>query len=149
MTLLLASLLLAPLSLAKEDDRLNRWELSALDGTPFTHADLEQGTTLIVVWASWSPRCRDIAARIDRLAQDWGSRIRVVSVAFQEDPESVSKTVNLTGLATPVYLDLSGDFSQQHEVSTLPMLLIFRDGELAFRGKLAASPDAVIQRIVK
>ena len=108
-TSLLASVVLTPLSLAREDD--SGWELSALDGTPLTRADLERGTTLLVVWASWSPRCRGIAARIDRLAQDWGTRIRVASVVFQEDPDSVRRTVNLTGLEAPVYLDFSGDFS--------------------------------------
>ncbi len=147
--LLLASAVLAPPSLAREDSRYARWELPGLDREALSRADLEQGTTLIVVWASWSPRCRGMAAKIDRLTEVWGGQMRVVSVVFQEDPESVRETVNRTGLATPVYLDLSGDFSQQHEVSTLPMLLIFRAGELAFRGKLAASPDAVIQRVLK
>ena len=69
-------------------------------------------------------------------------------MVFQEDAEAVRETVGRRGLESPVYLDLSGDFSKQHAVTTLPMLLIFRDGELVFRGKLAANPDPVIERVL-
>ncbi len=129
--------------------RRDRLTLRGLDREPLTAADLEQGATLLVVWASWSPRCRDVAARIDHLAKTWSGEARVASVVFQEDPETVRAVARRAGLSTPVYLDLSGDFSKQHAVTTLPMLLIFRDGELAFRGKLAASPDPVIERTLR
>ncbi len=136
--------------LARDDvPRLDQPSLPGLDRAPLTEADLEHGTTLLVVWATWSPRCRGVAARIDRLAEVWGGAARVASVVFQEDAESIRETVGRSGLDAAVYLDLSGDFSRRHAVTTLPMLLIFRDGELAFRGKLAASPDAVIERILE
>ncbi len=127
----------------------DRLTLPGLDRDPLTAADLEQGTTLLVVWASWSPRCRGVAARIDRLAEAWSHEARVASVVFQEDPATVREVVARVGLDTPVYIDLSGDFSKQHAVTTLPMLLIFRDGALAFRGRLAASPDPVIERTLR
>jgi thiol-disulfide isomerase/thioredoxin len=137
-------------STAAQDDApgRDRLALPALDGEPLTTADLAQGTTLLVVWASWSPRCRDIGARIDRLAETWSNDARVASVVFQERPETIREAVAQSGPAAPVYLDLSGDFSKRHAVITLPMLLIFRDGELAFRGKLSANPDPVIERVL-
>ncbi len=130
---------------ATGDDRL---ALPGLDDGQLTAADLARGSTLLVVWASWSPRCRDLGARIDRLAATWSDRARVASVVFQEDPETVREAVEHGRLQAPVYLDPTGDFSQQHAVTTLPMLLIFRNGELAFRGKLAANPDAVVERVL-
>ena len=89
-----------------------------------------------------------MARRIDRLAETWSEEARVASVVFQEDRETVRAAVARQGPRGPVYLDLTGVFSKQHAVSTLPMLLIFRDGERLFRGKLAANPDAVIGRVL-
>ncbi len=138
-----------PLTAAQDDVRSgDRLDLPGLAGDSLTVADLDRGATLLVVWASWSPRCRDIGERIDRLAETWSDRARVASVVFQEDPETVRQNVDRQALRAPVYLDPSGDFSKQHAVTTLPMLLIFRDGELVFRGKLAANPDAVIERFL-
>ncbi len=149
LTLALASASMPAASVAQDDaPGRDRPALEGLDGERLTAADLEQGSTLLVVWASWSPRCRDLAARIDRLAEAWSGEARVASVVFQGDPATVRETVVRDRLSTPVYLDVTGDFSKRHAVTTLPMLLIFRDGELAFRGKLAANPDAVIERIL-
>ncbi len=143
--------LLAILALASpghaQDAPASGWPaLPALADEPLAAADLAEGATLLVVWASWSPRCRDIGARVERLAETWSNDARVASVVFQEDPETVREVVAESGLSAPVYLDLTGDFSKRHAVTTLPMLLIFRDGERVFRGKLAANPDPVIER---
>ena len=40
--------------------------LPGLAGGQLASADLAQGTHIVVIWASWSPRCRDIAPRVDR-----------------------------------------------------------------------------------
>ena len=122
--------------------------LEALDGEPLTASDLEQGTTLLVVWASWSPRCRDVAPRIDRLAETWSASARVASVVFQEEPATVRAFLGGSP-RVPVYLDASGDFCKRHRVTTLPMLLVFSGGELAFRGKLSANPDPLIRRVLE
>ena len=148
--LILALVVAAPFSAGQDAaPGRDRLALPGLDGGQLTTADLERGTTLLVVWASWSPRCRDVAAGVDRLAETWSGKARVASVVFQEDPETAREAAGGQGLGPPVYLDLTGEFSKQYAVTTLPMLLIFRDGELAFRGKLAANPDAVIERILE
>lgn len=134
-------------------DRLppDRVTLIGLESGQLSEADLEEGVTILVVWASWSPRCRDVAARIQALAASWSGRARVASVVFQEDPETVRRFLddhNLDGdnLAAPVYIDTSGAFSKKHAVATLPSLLVFADGKTAFRGKLPADPDPIIER---
>ena len=145
---LLLTWVAVPILAQDEAPASTRLTLPGLDREPLTAADLEHDTTLIVVWASWSPRCRNVGAQIDRLAESWSDRARVASVVFQEPAEKIREVVATTGPRAPVYLDLSGDFSKQHAVTTLPMLLVFRDGELAFRGKLGASPDPVIERVL-
>lgn len=134
-------------------DRLpaDRVTLVGLESGQLSEADLEHGVTILVVWASWSPRCRDVAARIHALAASWSSRARVASVVFQEDPETVRRFLddqNLDGkdLSAPVFIDTSGAFSKKHAVTALPSLLVFDAGKTAFRGKLPSDPDAVIER---
>lgn len=139
-------LLIAPGTLLAGDGEAPT--LEALDGAPLTAEDLERETFLLVVWASWSPRCRDVTARIDRLAAAWSDTARVASVVFQEEPAKIRAFLGGKSPGAPIYLDRSGDFSKRHEVTTLPMLLIFA-GELAFRGKLSANPDPVIKRVLE
>lgn len=122
--------------------------LSGMEGEVLTQEALEHGTTLLVVWASWSPRCRDVVPRINRLAARWSERANVGSVVFQQEPERIVEWLEPEPLDVPVYLDRSGKFSKHYEVTTLPMLLIFKQGEVAFRGSLSGNPDPVIQRIL-
>ena len=124
----------------------DRVSLPGLDGGQLTSADLAAGPVILVVWASWSPRCRDVVPRINALARAWSPRARVVTVVFQEDAEAVREFLAGKDLRAPVYLDSSGSFSKKHAITTLPGLLIFNDGEADFRGKLPVNPDPVIER---
>ena len=138
----LCLLLLTPVS-AVADEAL---VLPGLEVGQLTEADLERGTTLLVVWASWSPRCRDVARRIEALERSWSGKARVASVVFQEEPAAVGRFLAGEELGASVYLDATGAFSKRHAVTTLPSLLVFTDGKAAFRGKLPVDPDPVIER---
>lgn len=140
LALLLAAPRVAP---AQADVRL-----PGLDGGQLTTADLGRGATVIVVWASWSPRCRDIVERTNALATRWGGRARVVTVDFQEDPAAVREFLAGKQLAVPVYLDRDGEFSKAHAVTTLPGLVVFRDGAARYEGKLPADPDATLSGLL-
>jgi thiol-disulfide isomerase/thioredoxin len=122
--------------------------LRGLRGESLAESDLSQGTTIIVVWASWSPKSRDIVARVNPLAQRWGGRARVITVNFQEDRQAVEGFLSGKGLSTPVFLDGDGAFSKKHAIATLPGLLILKDGQVAYRGKLPDDPDRVIGEIL-
>lgn len=120
------------------------FRLSGLRGGQLTQADLAQGATVVVVWASWSPRGRDIVERVSAIQSRWGNRARVVTVNFQEDRAAVEQFLAGKNLAVPVYLDVDGTFSKKHAVTTLPGLLVIRDGNVAYRGKLPENPDTVL-----
>lgn len=137
--LALAALLAAAAPAAAQGVRL-----SGLGGERLSDADLAQGTTIVVVWASWSPKSRDIVARVNPIAQRWGGQARVVTVNFQEDRAAVEGFLAGKQLAVPTYLDQDGAFSKQYTVATLPGLLILKNGQVAFRGKLPDDPDSVI-----
>lgn len=121
-----------------------RVRLPGLHGGQLADSDLARGATVLVVWASWSPRCRDLVERANAIAGRWGGKARVATVNFQEDPEAIERFLAGKRLAVPVYLDRDGEFSKAHAVTTLPGLVVFRDGKVVFAGRLPADADAVL-----
>lgn len=118
--------------------------LQGLGGERLADSDLARGTTIVIVWASWSPRSRDIVARVNPVAQRWGSQARVVTVNFQEERGAVESFLSGKGLGAAVFLDPDGAFSKKYAMATLPGLLIIKDGQVVYRGKLPDDPDRVI-----
>lgn len=139
--LTVALLLAAPV--AAQDFRLQ-----SLSGERLVESDLSRGTTIVVVWASWSPRSRDIAARVSPLARRWGGQARVVTVNFQEERAAVEGFLAGKNLGAAVFLDLDGAFSKKYAMATLPGLLIIKDGQVVYRGKLPDDPDRVIGELL-
>lgn len=123
--------------------------LSCLGGSRLAEADLARGSTIVVVWASWSPRSRDIVERVSPLADRWGGRARVLTVNFQEDRAAVERFLAGKNLGAPVCLDPEGAFSRKYNVATLPGLLVVKDGQVAYRGKLPPDADAVISAALR
>ena len=117
--------------------------LSGLGGERLTDRELQRGATIVVVWASWSPKCRDIVDRVNAIERRWGAKARVVTVDFQEERSEVEAFLSGKKLSAPIFLDAEGAFSKKYAVTTLPGMLVFKDGNAAYRGKLPANPDAV------
>jgi thiol-disulfide isomerase/thioredoxin len=123
--------------------------LPGLRGGQLSSADLAQGTHIIVVWASWSPRCRDISPRVNDLEQKLSGQGRVVTVNFQEETAAIDAFVREHPLNAPIYLDRDGEFSKGHAVTTLPGLIVVRQGEVLFQGRLAADADAQVRELLR
>ncbi len=136
----LALLLLAIVTIGADQD----FRLPGASGGSLTPASLAKGDTILVVWASWSPSCRDLPERIAKLERQWAGKARIVTVNFQEDKRIVTDYLAKSPLAAPTYLDGDGRFAKAHAVTTLPGLLVFRDGRQVLKGKLGPdSPRAI------
>ncbi len=61
---------------------------------------------LVDFWARWCAPCRALAPSLDELAREVAGRARVVKVDVDENPE----------------------LARRYDVSSIPCLLIFRDG---------------------
>lgn len=136
--------LLAPLAPAAAQGPL----LQGLGGERLSEADLAQGTTIFIVWASWSPHSRDVVGRVNQVAQRWSGKARVVTVNFQEDRGAVESFLAGKSMGTTVFLDADGSFSKKYAVATLPGLLVIKDGRVAFSGKLPAEPDRILVELL-
>lgn len=142
--LLLLAGVAVPAPVAAQD-----FALQGLRGGRLVEADLVRGTTIFVVWASWSPRSRDVIARINPIAQRWGGQARVAAVSFQENRQTVEGFLAGKNLAADVFLDEDGSFSKKYSVATLPGLLIVQNGEIKYQGKLPDDPDRVISEFLR
>jgi thiol-disulfide isomerase/thioredoxin len=118
--------------------------LQGLRGERLGEGELAKGTTIVVFWTSWSPHSRDIVARVNPLSQRWGGKARVVTVNFEEDRPTVEGFLSAKGFAVPAFLDSDGAFARKYAVATLPGLLILRDGQVVYKGRLPEDPDRVI-----
>ncbi|HEV8629058.1 MAG TPA: hypothetical protein VGV61_01990 [Thermoanaerobaculia bacterium] len=125
------------------------WRLPGLNGGALSADDVAHGTTVMVVFAGWSPRCKDIVERSNRLVGKWEGRARVILVDFQEDPDEVSRFLAGKGAQAAVYLDGDGGFAKRHQVTTLPGLVVYRDGTLVYHDRLPDDPDRVLAPILQ
>ncbi len=123
--------------------------LQGLDGGELTQSDIERGATVLVFWASWSPRCRDIVERVNPIAAKWGGKARVATVNFQEDRGAVDAFLRGKSLQAPVYFDGDGAFSKRNAVTTLPVLLVYVNGRVAYSGPLPEDPDRVLTQALQ
>ena len=120
------------------------YQLEGLDGSRLGPADLGQGVVIAVVWASWSPRGKDVAARTNSIVDRWGSQARIIMVNFQEDKSEAQAFLAGNKTKAKVYLDSNGAFAKRFSVTNLPGLVIFKDGNTVFSGKLPNNPDQLI-----
>jgi thiol-disulfide isomerase/thioredoxin len=123
--------------------------LPGLGGGQLSAAELAQGTHIIVVWASWSPRCRDISPRVNELVPKLSGLGRVVTVNFQEEAAAIQEFVREHPLNAPIFLDRDGEFSKGHAVTALPGLIVMRQGEVLFQGRLAAEAEEQIRGLLR
>lgn len=123
--------------------------LSCLGGERLSEGDLSRGTTIVVVWASWSPRSRDVVQRVNPIASRFGGSARVITVNFQEERPAVESFLAGKGLAVPVCLDGEGAFSRKHNVATLPGLLVVKNGQTVYHGKLPDDAERVIEGLLR
>jgi thiol-disulfide isomerase/thioredoxin len=137
--LLVAAALFAGPVTAQDD-----WQLPGLDGGALTSADVAHGSTIVVLFAGWSPRCQDVVERSNGVVSKWGGRARVVLVDFQEEAGEVHGFLAGKDSQAAVYLDGDGAFAKRYALANLPGLLLLRDGAVLYGGRLPDQPDGLL-----
>lgn len=122
--------------------------LPGLRGGELTEAELSRGTVVVVLWASWSPRGRDVASRTNELATKLEGSARVVAVNFQEDQATAESFAAEHPFRVPVYLDQEGSLARRYRLTQLPGLLVLSDGESKFAGALPADAAQTVRDVL-
>jgi thiol-disulfide isomerase/thioredoxin len=123
--------------------------LRGLSGAALRTSEVASGNTVLVVWASWSPRCRDIVDRLNGLNQRWSGKARVYGVSFNEDAAEVERFLAGKSLGVPTLLDADGSFSKKQAITVLPGLVVVQGGQVTYAGKLPDSPDSLLSGLLK
>jgi hypothetical protein len=137
----LALVLLAGLARASGAQEIS---LSCLGGEHLNEGDMSRGANIVVVWAAWSPRSRDVVQRVNALASRWKGSARVTTVNFQDERQAVEGFLAGKSFGAPVCLDPDGLFAHKYNVANLPGLLVVKNGEVLYRGKLPDDAERVI-----
>jgi thiol-disulfide isomerase/thioredoxin len=117
-----------------------------LDGSTL-EPDALEGDAIVIFFASWSPRCRNVVAQASSLQQEWGTRAAVFLVSFQESEEEVRAFLDSADVDIEILRDVDGSFSKRHGITTLPSLLVLEGGTVAFRGRLTADASSALRPI--
>ena len=106
-------------------------------------SDRFKGFNVGVLWASWSPKCRDVRARLAEL-ESVVDGVRILSVSYQEEESAAAAFAREGQIRGPVYLDRDGAFARRIGLATLPAFVVYRDGSVLLRGRFGSDSAAQI-----
>jgi thioredoxin 1 len=96
-----------------------------------TDANFEQevlrtnGTVLVDFWANWCPPCRMIAPAVEALAGEYEGRAKVAKLDVDESPAVAAR----------------------YGISSIPTLLVFKDGDVV-DARIGAAPKMELARML-
>lgn len=115
-----------------QGDRPPAFELADLDGAKVSSGDiLSEGVTVIVFWATWSPRSSEILADLEKLKSelvDTPFTIVAINADHTEislsDREKIRKMVKELGLTATILLDQGLTLFNEYGAMALPSSLV-------------------------
>lgn len=88
--------------------------LSALRGKP----------VVINFWASWCPPCTNELPYFERLAQEYGDRVTIVTVDWNEDPGIAQAYLRNHDINLPLVPDRQSEIYRAYSLSEVPDTLV-------------------------
>lgn len=119
-------------------------ELREMRGGNLQAAGISDQDVIVILWASWSPRCRDIVERVNGLNAKWSSKARVVAMSFNEDRADVEAFLAGKEARVAVVLDQGGEFAKGNGITSLPGVVLVRGGKVVHAGKMPDDIDSLL-----
>ena len=132
--------------LADAHSRVDAPDLAAQDlaGTPLSWGRFAGRPVLVAFWATWCGKCRPKLDGLGTLAAEFGARVAIVTVSFDQTRALLEAFVASRAMRVPVVWDPDRTVGQAWDVSGVPTVFL-----LDRRHRVAAAGHAVTQRAVR
>ncbi len=88
---------------------------------------------IINFWASWCPPCTVELPYFERLSRAYGDRIRVITVDWNEDPQTANAYLRAAHLSLPVISDRQSKIYAAYSLSEVPDTVVLdADGNVRY-----------------
>jgi len=101
----------------------NRLSATDLDGGRFPLTDLGGKPTVLYFWATWCPVCKMQRDVLNKLAGEWGGRLRTAALSVDDDAQTIRRYLESH---TPLSHELraSPELLELFQVEALPTLAV-------------------------
>lgn len=125
------------------------------ENTSLTEFTSKNDLVIVSLWATWCVPCKKELDAINDVYDEWQEETNVKLVAVSiDDARTVSRVIPLVnGKAWDftILLDTNNDLKRALNVSSVPLTLIIKKGEIVFRhsGYTPGSEDALFEELKK
>lgn len=92
---------------------IQRVDLIDLAGSAHSFDELEGNETVIYFFASWCNPCFHTLATLDQITTEQELKVRLLTIALDEDTEAITKMLNQTGFSGEVWIATEGAMALQ------------------------------------
>jgi thiol-disulfide isomerase/thioredoxin len=110
-----------------------------LDGSSLNMDEItkEKGVKIISFWATWCVPCINELDAISEVYDDWKDETNVELIAIATDDartkRRIKPLINGKGWEYKVLLDENQDLQRSLNITTIPHVIVIKDGEIVFR----------------
>ncbi len=125
------------------------FSLEGLDGGMVQLSDTRGKVVMVDFWASWCPSCREEAAHLVELYEEYQPRgVEFIGVAVWDFPDDLNGYIDEFGLTYPNALDQTGTVAIEYGVVATPeKFFIDRAGNIARKFIGPSSPATLRQQL--
>src|SRR5712691_3651156 len=105
------------------------FQLSKMDGSQVSLADLRGRPAVLVFWTAWCPVCKEEAPHFNQLAAQYEPRgVRVLGINIQDSPARTAAGIKEFGIRYPVARDPDASVTRRYHVTGTPTV-VFLDSQ--------------------
>ena len=112
------------------------FEVTKLDGSTVSFADVEGNPAVLIFWTAWCPSCKEEAPLLNKLAEKYdGNGIRVLGINIGEGEGRVREGIKDFGIKYDVARDVDSSVAKRYGVVGTPTIIFLdKDGVTQYVG---------------
>lgn len=97
---------------------------AAIHGAPADLAQLRGKPVIINFWASWCPPCTNELPYFQRLQDEYGSRVRIITIDWNEDAATARDYLRANHYSLPLVLDSDSKIYDAYSLTKVPDTIV-------------------------